>query len=130
MRTTPFDSSVWITGHSGWSFFCALMSILAITGFYSDLLRQFLPDSAAVAIFITPVILILFVQWGEAPKRVVAASHLIATAVFTLFALGMEVSQFLGYQPEGAILYRLLAHVGWTFAWAGIYRRARMLART
>ena len=82
---------------------------------------------AAVAIFITPVILILFVQWGEAPDRVVAVSHLIAVSVFTLFALGMEVSHFLGYQPEGAILYRILAHLGWTFAWAGIYRKAKMV---
>ena len=130
MRPAPFDSSIWLTGHSGWSFLCALISIFAITGFYSDLLRRFIPDWAAVAIFISPVIIILFVQWGEAPDRVVAVSHLIATAVFTLFALGMEVSHFLGFQPEGAYLYRLLAHLGWTFAWAGIHRRARMLPRT
>ena len=124
----PFNSSLWLTGHCDWSFGCALISIFAITGYYADLLRRLMPEWAAVAVLLSPITIILFVQWGEAPDRVVAVSHIVATAIFTLFALGMELASFLGYQPEGAGVYRLLAHLGWTFAWAGIYRRARVVS--
>jgi hypothetical protein len=44
-------------------------------------------------------------------------------------AVGMEVGLLLGYAPSGSVLYRVLAHLGWTFAWAGIYRRARTHAQ-
>jgi hypothetical protein len=79
-----------------------------------------------VALLIAPVVIILFIQWGELPDRVVAASHIVAASWFMLLALGMEAGHFLDCQPIGSGLYRLLAHVGWTFAWAGIYRRARL----
>jgi hypothetical protein len=125
MKSSRFDFSTWLTGYSGWSFYCALISLFGITGYYSDLLRQRVPDWVAVGLFMAPILIILFIQWGEAPNRVVVASHIIAASLFMTLALGMEIGHFLGYQPEGSGFYRILAHLGWTFAWAGIYRRAR-----
>jgi hypothetical protein len=125
MRESHFNFQTWLTGYSGWSFYCAVISVFGIAGYYSDLLRPHVPDGLAVGLLIAPVVIILFIQWGELPGRVVAASHIVAASWFMILALGMEAGHFLGYQPNGSGLYRVLAHVGWTFAWAGIYRRAR-----
>jgi hypothetical protein len=129
MKNPRFDVQTWLTGYSGWSFNCAVISVFGLAGYYSDLLRPYVPDRVAVGLLIAPVIIILFIQWGEVPERVVAGSHIVAALWFMSLALGMEVGHCLGYQPDGSGLCRLLAHMGWTFAWAGIYRRARRTAK-
>jgi hypothetical protein len=121
----PKDTFSWLTGYSGWAFYCALLSVFGSTGYYSDFLRNRIPDWAAVSLFIGPLLIIVFIQWGELPDRVVARCHIIAASWFALLAVGMEVGHFLGYSPKGSLLFRLLGHLGWTFAWAGIFRRAK-----
>lgn len=125
MNTRRFDFPTWFTSMSGWSFYCALISTFGITGYYSDILRHRIPDWLAVGIFILPIIILVFIQYGEAPNRAVAISHIIAATWFMLLAVGMEIGHLLGYEPKGFTLYRCLAHIGWTFAWIGVYRRAR-----
>ena len=126
IKLMRFDSLRWLTGYSGWTLYCAVVSLLGLTAYYSDLLRPRLPAWVVVGLFTAPVVIILFIQWGEAPDRVVALSHKLAASLFMLLALGMEIGILLGYEPKGATLYRVFAHAGWTFAWAGIYRRARL----
>ena len=125
MKSSNFDIVTWFTGYSGWASYCALVSTFGITGYYSDLLRPLVPAWVAVGLFIAPVLIILFIQWGEVPDRVVAVCHIIAAVWFMILALGMELGHLLDYQPKGSGFYRILAHFGWTFAWAGIFRRAR-----
>ena len=118
-----------LVGYSGWAFYCALISVFGLTGYYADLLRPHVPDWVGVGLLILPLIIIVFIQWGEAPGRLVAAAHIFAASWFMALAVGMEVGLLLGYAPSGSVLYRVLAHLGWTFAWAGIYRRARTHAQ-
>jgi len=125
MRSSHFDFATWLTGYSGWAIYCALISVFGVTGYYSDLLRPLVPDWVGVGVLIAPIVIILFVQWGEFPDRVVAACHIIAASWFMILALGMELGHLIDYQPQGSGFFRILAHLGWTFAWAGIFRRAR-----
>jgi hypothetical protein len=125
MRASSFGFVSWLTGYSGWAFYCALVSVFGLTGYYADLLRPHVPHWVGVGLLIAPLVVVVFIQWGEAPDRLVAGAHIIAAAWFMALALGMEVGILLGYEPRGAGLYRVLAHLGWTCAWAGIYRRAR-----
>ena len=125
MRSANLDLFTWVTGYSGWAFYSALISVFGLTGYYSELVRPFVPAWLAVGVLIMPIVVILFVQFGELPDRLVARCHLLAAFWFMTLALGMELGHVLGYQPRGLTLYRVLAHIGWTFAWAGIYRRAR-----
>jgi len=129
MSSSRFDFPKWLTGYSGWSLYCALISLFGITGYYSDLLRQRVPAWMAVALFTAPIMIILFIQWGEASDRVVAIAHIVAAMLFMILAIGMEVGTLVGYTPRGTLFYRILAHLGWTFAWAGIYRRARACSK-
>ena len=124
-RSSHFNFLTWLTGYSGWAFYCALVSVFGLTGYYADLLRPHVPDWVGVGLLIAPVVVIVFIQWGEAPVRLVAAAHIFAASWFMALALGMEVGILLGYEPRGTGLYRILAHLGWACAWAGIYRRAR-----
>ena len=78
-----------------------------------------------VGLLMAPITIILLAQWGIGSDRVVATSHLVATSLFMTLALGMELGIMLGYRPIEAGFFRLSAHLGWTFAWAGIYRRAK-----
>jgi hypothetical protein len=126
MRSTDFSLLAWLTGYSGWAFYCALISVFGLTGYYSDVLRGHVPDWIGVGLLIAPIVVIVFVQWGEAPDRVVAIAHFTAALWFMILAIGMEVGHLFGYDPKGSVFYRILAHLGWTFAWAGIYRRARL----
>ena len=105
--------------------YCALLGTFGMTGYYADLLQGNIPDWLAIGIFILPLVLIVFVQRNEAPDRLVNLTHLLAAIWFMTLALGMELGHWIGYQPEGMALYRVLGHLSWTFAWAGIYRRAR-----
>jgi hypothetical protein len=118
-----------LTGYSGWTFYCALVSVFGLTGYYADILRPHVPDWVGVGLVIAPLVIILFIQWGEARDRFVAAAHIFAASWFMALALGMEIGILLGYAPRGSGFYRVLAHLGWTCAWAGIYRRARAHTR-
>ncbi len=129
MRTSHFNFLSWLTGYSGWAFYCALISVFGLTGYYADLLRPHVPDWVGVGLLIAPIVIILFIQWHEAPNRLVAAAHIFAASWFMALALGMEIGILLGYEPRGSGFYRILAHLGWTFAWAGVYRRARARAQ-
>jgi hypothetical protein len=42
-----------------------------------------------------------------------------------LTARALALKRFHGDGPRGAAFYRVLTHLGWTFAWADIYRRVR-----
>jgi len=125
MRSSNFDIQTWLTSYSGWAFYCALISVFGVTGYYSDLLRPLVQDWVGVGVLIAPIVIILFVHWGEFPDRVVATCHIIAASWFMILALAMELGHLLDYQPQGSGFYRILAHLGWTSAWAGIFRRAR-----
>ncbi len=125
MSSSHFNFLSGLLGYSGWAFFCALISVFGLTGYYADLLRPHVPDWVGVGLLIVPLVVIVFIQWGEAPGRLVGATHIFAASWFMALALGMETGILLGYAPRGSTLYRVLAHLGWTFAWAGIYRRAR-----
>ena len=114
----------WLTGYSGWSLYCAIISLFGITGYYADLLLARVPDWVAVGVFTLPVMIVIFVQWGELPDRLVACFHLFAASLFLAAAVGMEIGHWLGYRPEGSTFFRILAHVGWTFSWGGILRCA------
>ena len=129
MRSWGLNVLTWLTGYSGWAFYCALISVLGLTGYYADLFRPHVPDWVGLGVLVAPLIIIVFIQWGEAPDRVVAAAHISAASWFMALALGMEVGILLGYEPRGAVFYRVVAHLGWTCAWAGIYRRARAHSR-
>ena len=128
MRSSHFRVLIWLGGHSAWSFYCALISIFGLTGYYADLLRPLVPDWIGVGLLIAPMVIILFIQWGEAPDRIVAAAHILAASCFMALALGMEAGILMGHEPTGSVFYRILAHLGWACAWAGIYRRARARA--
>jgi hypothetical protein len=118
-----------LTGYSAWSFYCALISIFGLTGYYADLLRRIVPDWVGVGLLMAPIAIIIFIQYGEAPDHVVAAAHIIAASWFMALAIGMEAGHWLGYSPKGTLFYRVLSHLGWAFAWFGIYRRARALSQ-
>ena len=123
------DPVNWVTGYSGWSLYCAIISTFGITGYYSDLLKPHVPAWVAVGLFTAPLAAIVFIQWGEQDGRIVAATHIIAASWFMVLSLGMELGGFLRYTPEGSTLFRVLAHLGWSFAWAGVYGRARAYRR-
>jgi hypothetical protein len=129
MHAPRFHATNWLIGYSGWALYCAIISLFGLTGYYADLFRKFLPDWLGVGLLIAPLAVIVFIQWEELPDRTVAIAHSAAASWFMLLALGMEAGHLLGYVPKGTILYRVLAHLGWTFAWAGIYRRARASRR-
>ncbi len=102
----------------------AVFGTFAFAGYYSDLLKPFMPDWLAVGIFVLPVAILVFVNWGEMPDRIVSIVHISAAVLFLLLAAGMEVGSFLDYRPEGLTLYRILAHLAWTFSWAGVVKEA------
>src|SRR5262245_1019892 len=108
MRSTQFCLFTWLTGYSGWAFYCALISMFGLAGYYSDVLRGHVPDWVAVGLLMVPMIVIIFVQWGETPDRVVAIAHLAAAVWFMTLALGMEVGHLFGYEPRGLAFYRIL----------------------
>lgn len=124
MKSQPTDTWREITGYPTRMWFPALFSTFAFAGYFSDLLRPQVPDWAAVGVFIAPIVCIVFVQWGNLPNHIVATVHLTAAFLFFILAGAMEVGMALGYEPELSTLYRILAHMGWTFAWTPILRRA------
>lgn len=124
MKTPAERSLVWPPCYSGWALYCAVISVFGLTGYYADLLRPHVPAWVAVGLLMAPVAVIVFIQWGELSDRLVAMAHMLAALWFMSLAVGMEVGILLGHRPEGTGLFRVFAHVGWTFAWAGILRRA------
>lgn len=126
MSSSHFNFATRLVGRSIFSLYCAMLSLLGLTGYYADILRYHLPDWAVVGLLVTPITIILFIQWGDVPDRIVAISHIIAASLFMILAIGMEIGILIGYHPKGTNFYRVLAHIGWTFAWGDIYRRARL----
>ena len=125
MRSSQLNLFTWLTGYSGWAFYCALCSTFGLAIYYSDLLRGHVPDWVGVGLLIPPIVIPVLIRWGEAPDRVVTASHIIAASWYMVLTIGMEIGIFLGYEPRGSVFLSILAHFGWAFAWAGIYRQAR-----
>jgi hypothetical protein len=102
------------------SLLCALLGTFAFAGYYSDILKPFIPAWLAVGIFTLPVIVLVFVQRGEVPDRILARAHLAAAALFLILAAGMEAGSFWGHRPKELTLYRIMAHLSWSFAWGGV----------
>ena len=109
---------------SNWALYCAIVSTFGLIGFYSEPLKGRVPDWLGVGVFVLPVSLIVLVQWGDLPDRAVAFVHFLAASIFLVASLGMELWIAAGYRPEGVTLFRVLAHLGWTFAWGKILKRA------
>jgi hypothetical protein len=112
MKSSSNDAVHTVTGYSGWILYCALISCFGVTGYYSDLVRPYVPAWLAVGVFVAPVITIVLVNWGEAPDKFVRWAHIGAATLFMLLGLGMIVGELVGYRPEGAGIYHLLAHLG------------------
>lgn len=108
-----------------WSFYCALIATMGFAGFYADWAQRYVPTWVVVGVLVAPFAVLVCVHWNELPDRVVMTFHLGAATLFLLLAAGMEISHFMGYQPEGANFFRVLAHLGWTFAWADTLRQIR-----
>jgi hypothetical protein len=103
----------------------AIWGACAFAGYYSDLLQPHVPAWLAVGVFILPVLILNFVRPGEAPDRLVIVTHRFAAALFLVLAAGMEIGSWRGYRPEGLAFYRVLAHLAWTFSWAGVLKDVR-----
>ena len=106
------------------SLLCAAFGSFAFAGYYSDLLKPFMPAWLAVCFLILPVTVLIFVQQGEVSDRFLARAHLSAAGLFLLLAVGMEVGSLWGYRPKGLTLYRILAHLAWSFSWASVIKEA------
>ncbi len=119
MKPPELNVVKWLTGYSAWAFYCAVVSLFGVTAYYADLLRLLVPDWIGLGLLIAPIVVIVFIQYGEAPDRFVAATHILVAAWFMTLAVGMEVGHWLGYSPRGTLFYRVLAHLGWTFAGLG-----------
>ncbi len=128
MKSPHSSWSARLKGSPGLAVYCAIISVFGLTGYYSGLLRGHIPDWVGVGLLMAPLAILVLIRWGEAPDRIVAMAHRFAAGWFMILALGMEVVGHLSrYNPEGVLLYRILAHLGWTLAWAGVYRKARSL---
>jgi hypothetical protein len=114
-----------ISTFSPWTLYFMIISTFGITGWYSDLFKTFLPAWAAVGVFMVPIVIVVFIQWGEASPMIVARAHMTAAAIFTLLSIGMEFGRFFNYHPESELLCKVLAHLGWIFAWGAIFKKAR-----
>jgi hypothetical protein len=107
----------------------AVFGSFAFAGYYPELVKPYIHAWVAVGIFLLPVFILFFINWGELPDRVVARLHLLAAIWFLLLSAGMEIGVLSGHRPPGTNLYRVLAHLAWTFSWAAVlktaYRRRR-----
>jgi hypothetical protein len=107
-----------------WRTLFALFGSFAFAGYYPDLAKPYVHPWVAVGIFMLPVAVLIFVHWGEQPDRWVARMHFGAASWFLLLSAGMEIGIALGHEPPGTALYRVLAHVSWTFSWAAVLKKA------
>lgn len=92
-----------------------MVSSFAFAGYHPELLEGFLPAWLAVGVFVLPLALTLLIDLRDAPGKLAPTLHGLAAGLFLLLSAGMEVGVHLGHRPEGTSLYRLLAHLGWTF---------------
>ena len=106
------------------SLLCAIFGMFAFAGYYADILKPLMPDWLAVGIFVLPIMVLVFVQRGEVSDKVLTRTHLTAAALFVILAAGMEAGAYLGYRPKGLTLYRILAHLAWSFSWAGVIKES------
>ncbi len=111
--------------YSPWVLWCAVMSTFGFAGFYPDLLRPYINDIVTVVLFVLPLAIIIFVQWGEFPNNIVSKCHIFAVTLITIYSVGMEIASLFNYKPEGVLFYKILSHIGWSFAWVGILKKAK-----
>lgn len=102
----------------------AAFGSFAFAGYYPEVVKPYIHAWVAVGIFMLPVAILIFVNWGELSARVVVRLHLFAAIWFLLLSAGMEIGILSGHRPPGTNLYRVLAHLSWTFSWAAVLKTA------
>lgn len=107
--------------------FPAIFSTFGLTAYYSELLEDQIPPELAVTILMLPISMIVLIQAGDWSARIVKQTHYVAVALYSLLALGMEISILRGFRPDDLLLYRVMTHLGWTLGWAVILQQARSL---
>lgn len=107
--------------------FPAIFSTFGLTAFYSELWKERVPVWLGVTILTLPVGLIVIVQMGDLPVKVLRRIHFLAIGIYSGLAIGMELIISTGFRPDGLALYRAMTHLGWTFGWAMILRQTRAL---
>lgn len=107
--------------------FPAIFSTFGLTAFYSELWEERVPVWLGVTLLTLPIGLIVIVQVGDLPVKVLQRIQFLAIAIYSGLAIGMELVIFSGYRSEGLALYRAMTHLGWTFGWAMILRQTRAL---
>ena len=89
------------------------VGVFGQVGYLADVLQPLLPAWVAVPLFIVPVAAIVLVQPGELPDRWVRRAHVGAAAWYVLVTLTVETVAVFGVVPDGALLFRVLMHLGW-----------------
>ena len=74
--------------YPAWMLLSAIVGSFGMLGYYPGLLAEWVPDWLAVGVLVLPVVLIVAVQWGDAPDRVVSAIHLVAGVLFIVAVVG------------------------------------------
>ena len=90
-----------------------VVGVFGQVGYLADVLQPLLPAWVAVLLFIVPVAAVVFVQPGELPDRWVRRAHAGAATWYVLVTLAAEAVTVFGSAPPGALLLRVLMHLGW-----------------
>jgi len=119
-----------IVGYKIIPLLCCIYSCLGITGFYAELFQALgIPTWLAVAVYIMPLSLVMFLDPNDVPLKYVIVGHTVAVTLFMVMSLSMEILTYYGYRPEGALLFKIFAHLGWTFFWVSILKDIRKYIR-
>lgn len=102
---------------TGWTSWCLLVGVFGQVGFLADFLKPRVPDWLAITSFLVPVVLAIFVRPNEVSDTVARRCHFIAAAWYISITIMTEVLALVGYLPAGALLYRILMHLGWLHCW-------------
>ena len=96
-----------------WSTLCVIVGVFGQIGYLADVLQPLLPAWVAVPFLIMPAAAVVLVQPGELPDEWVRRVHVGAAAWYVLVTLAVEVVAVFGTVPSGALLFRVLMHLGW-----------------
>jgi len=96
-----------------WTLLCLSAGTMGQIAYFADLLKPHVPGWCAVPFFAIPVALVLFVQPGEAPDRLVWRVHVLTAFWYTAVAVAVEIVSISGYAPPGSLFFRVVMHTGW-----------------
>ena len=96
-----------------WTTWCILVGMFGQVAYLAAVLQPFLPAWVVVPIFILPIAAVVFIQPGEFPDRWVRRVHVGAAAWYVVITLTVEAVAIFGTIPDGALLFRVLMHLGW-----------------